>query len=81
MTSTRFTHIPYKGSAQAMVELIGGQVDLHVDQVMSAISHIRSGKVRALAVTTRIQRAVQLPEVPTFHESGVANFEARDSPR
>ena len=42
-TGARFTHVPYKGSAQAMVELIGGQVDLPVDQVMSAISHIRSG--------------------------------------
>ena len=75
-TGVKFTHIPYKGSAPAMVELMGGQVDLHVDQVMSAISHIRSGKVRAIAVTTRGKRSAQLPEVPTFDESGVRGFEA-----
>lgn len=75
-TSTRFTHVPYKGSAQAMVELIGGQVDLHVDQVMSALPHIRSGKVRALGVTTRKHRAAQLPDVPTLDEAGVTGFEA-----
>jgi tripartite-type tricarboxylate transporter receptor subunit TctC len=59
-----------------MIELMSGQVDLHVDQVMSAISHIRSGKVRAIAVTTRSKRSAQLPEVPTFDESGVRGFEA-----
>ena len=74
--SMKFTHIPYKGSAPAMIELMGGQVDLHVDQVMSAISHIRSGKVRAIAVTTRNKRSAQLPEVPTFDESGMPGFEA-----
>ena len=72
----KFTHVPYKGSAPAMVELMGGQVDLHVDQVMSAISHVRGGKVRAVAVTTRGKRSPQLPETPTFDESGLRGFEA-----
>lgn len=75
-TGTRFTHIPYKGSAPAMIELMGGQVDLHVDQVMSAISYVRSGKVRALAVTSRAKRSPQLPDTPTFDEAGVSGFEA-----
>jgi len=72
----KLTHVPYKGSAPAMVELMGGQVDLHVDQVMSAISHVRSGKVRAVAVTTRGKRSPQLPETPTFDEAGLRGFEA-----
>ena len=70
------THIAYKGSAPAMIELMGGQVDLHVDQVMSAISYVRSGKVRALAVTSRAKRSPQLPDTPTFDEAGVSGFEA-----
>ena len=78
-TGTRFAHIPYKGSAPAMIELMGGQVDLHVDQVMSAISYVRSGKVRALAATSRAKRSPQLPDTPTFDEAGVSGFEASGS--
>lgn len=72
----KLTHVPYRGSAPAMVELMGGQVDLHVDQVMSAINHVRSGKVRAIAVTTRGKRSPQLPDTPTFDEAGLRGFEA-----
>ena len=72
----KLTHVPYRGSAPAMVELMGGQVDLHVDQVMSAINHVRSGKVRAIAVTTRGKRSPQLPDTPTFDEGGLRGFEA-----
>lgn len=76
LTGVRLVTVPYaKGSAPAMVDLIGGRVDGFIDQVTSAINHIRSGRVRAIAVTTT-RRAAQLPEVPTLAESGVPGFEA-----
>ncbi len=76
LTGVRLTTVPYaKGSAPAMVDLIGGRVDGFIDQVSSAINHIKSGRVRAIAVTTA-KRAAQLPDVPTLAESGVPGFEA-----
>jgi tripartite-type tricarboxylate transporter receptor subunit TctC len=68
-------HVPYKGSGPAMTDLLGGQVPLMFDSVTSALTHIRAGKLRALAVTTAA-RVPQLPEVPTIAESGVPGFEA-----
>jgi tripartite-type tricarboxylate transporter receptor subunit TctC len=56
-----------------MIDLISGQVDVHFDQLTSSMSFIRSGKVRALAVTTKNAR-VALPEVPTLEEAGVPGF-------
>ena len=67
-------HVPYKGSGPGMTDLIGGQVPLMFDSLASALPHIRSGKIRAIAVTTA-QRAPQLPEVPTVAEAGYAGFE------
>ena len=67
-------HIPYKGSGPAMTDLLGGQVPLMVDSLSAALPHIRSGKIRAIAVTTA-QCVPQLPEVPTVAESGYAGFE------
>ncbi len=67
-------HVPYKGSGPGLTDLLGGQVQLMVDSLASALSHIRSGKVRPIAVTT-LQRVPQLPEVPTVAESGYAGFE------
>ena len=67
-------HVPYKGSGPAMTDLLGGQVPLMVDSLSAALPHIRSGKIRAIAVTTA-QRVPQLPEVPTVAESGYAGFE------
>ena len=67
-------HIPYKGSGPAIVDLIGGQVVLMIDSVASALPHLRSGKVRAIAVTT-LQRIPQLPDVPTIAEAGYPGFE------
>ncbi len=75
VTKTRFIHVPYKGSGPALVDLMGGQVDLMFDQMSSSASYIRSGKLRALAVTSE-KRAAIFPDVPTVAESGVPGFEA-----
>jgi tripartite-type tricarboxylate transporter receptor subunit TctC len=75
ISGARFTHIPYKGSGQALTDLMGGQVDLHFDQITSAASHIQGGKLRALMVTAP-QRVAMLPEVPTAAEAGYARFQA-----
>jgi tripartite-type tricarboxylate transporter receptor subunit TctC len=75
ISGARFTHIPYKGSGQALTDLMGGQVDLHFDQITSAASHIQGGKLRALLVTAP-QRVAMLPNVPTAAEAGYAQFHA-----
>jgi tripartite-type tricarboxylate transporter receptor subunit TctC len=75
ISGARFTHIPYKGSGQALTDLMGGQVDLHFDQITSAASHIQAGKLRALLVTAP-QRVPMLGEVPTAAEAGYPTFEA-----
>lgn len=71
----RLTEVPYKGSAPALVDLMGGQIDLVVDQLSSSAPHIQSGALRALAVMSR-ERDAMLPTVPTLREAGLANFEA-----
>ena len=68
-------HVPYKGSAPAHVDLMGGTVDIMFDNIVPVSPHVRSGKLKALAVTTP-QRAESLPNVPTMAESGFPNFEA-----
>ena len=68
-------HVPYKGSAPAHVDLMGGTVDIMFDNIVPVTPHVRSGKLKALAVTTP-QRAESLPNVPTMAESGFPNFEA-----
>jgi tripartite-type tricarboxylate transporter receptor subunit TctC len=75
MTGTQMVHIPYKGSAPAIADLLGGQVQIMFDNLPSAMSHIKSGKLRALAVTSS-ERFVTLPDVPTVAESGVPGFAA-----
>ena len=67
-------HVPYKGSSQAHLDVIAGQVQIMFDTTSSAIGHIRSGKLKALAVTTA-QRSAELPNVPTLAEAGVPGFE------
>jgi len=69
------THIPYKGAAQASNDLIGGQIDMYLSSVPTLIGHVRSGKMRALAVTSA-QRVADLPDVPTIAERGNPGFEA-----
>ncbi len=71
----RMTGVPYKGSGPALIDLLGGQVDSHVDQLTASMGYVRSGKIRALAVTTD-KRAPLLPDVPTLAEQGLAGFDA-----
>lgn len=68
------THIPYRGSSPAIIDLIAGQVQLSFDTMPSVIGHIRSGKLRALAVAAA-KRNPQLPDVPTMAEAGVKGVE------
>jgi len=68
-------HIPYKGSPPAHIDLMAGTVDIMFDNIVPVSPHIKQGKLKALAVTTRT-RAAALPDVPTMAESGFANFEA-----
>ncbi len=74
-TGLRMTGVPYKGSGPALVDLLGGQVDSHVDQLTASIGYIQSGRIRALAVTTD-KRAPLLPQVPTLSEQGLKGFDA-----
>jgi tripartite-type tricarboxylate transporter receptor subunit TctC len=67
-------HVPYKGSGPALTDLMGGQVQLMFDSLPSSISHVKSGKLRAIAVTTA-KRSSALPSVPTIAESGVPGFD------
>lgn len=67
--------IPYKGSAPALTDLLGGQIDLVVDQLTSSAAHIQSGNLRAVAVMSR-ERDPALPNVPTLREAGLKDFEA-----
>jgi tripartite-type tricarboxylate transporter receptor subunit TctC len=73
-TNTKITHIPYKGSAPALTDLVGGQIQLDFDTTSSAMSFIKSNKIKALAVMTP-QRSPQLPDVPTLVEAGVDGVE------
>lgn len=73
LTGVSMVHVPYKGAAPAVTDLLGGQVDLSFATVGSVLPHIRSGKLTALAVASR-QRSALLPQVPTFDEVGVKGF-------
>lgn len=69
-TSTSGVHVPYKGGAPAITDLLGGQVEISFQNINAVIQHIRSGKLRALAITSD-KRSPLLPQVPTLTESGV----------
>src|SRR6266850_1795063 len=74
MTGAKMTHVPYRGAAPALTDLIGGQVQVIFDNMPSVLQHIKSGTLRALAVTST-QRSEQLPEVPTVADT-VPGYEA-----
>ena len=73
-TGVRLLHVPYKGMAQALTDVLGGQVDSAVSSVPASVQHVNSGSLRALAVTSPRRLAVA-PSVPTFAEAGIANFD------
>ncbi|MFT3778527.1 MAG: tripartite tricarboxylate transporter substrate binding protein [Ottowia sp.] len=75
MTGADLLHVPYKGSAPAMTDLLGNQISIMFDNLPSAIQHVRSGKLRPIAVTTA-RRSPELPDVPTIAEAGVPGYEA-----
>ena len=74
MTGTELTHVPYRGAAPAVVDLLGGQIQVAFTEMATSLGHVRDGKLRALAVTTET-RAQALPDVPTLSEF-IPGFEA-----
>jgi tripartite-type tricarboxylate transporter receptor subunit TctC len=74
LAGIEMVHVPYKGSGQAIPDLIAGQIQLMVEPLASAMPHIRGGRVKALAITSR-QRVPSLPELPTAEEAGLPGFE------
>ena len=68
-------HVPYKGSAPAITDLLGGHVPIMFDSTIAILPHIKAGKVRAIAITGA-KRSPQLPDVPTFAEAGMPGFES-----
>ena len=75
MTGIRITHVPYKGDVPAMTDAMAGQIAMSVPTVVAATPYVKSGKLRAIAVTSR-SRVRSLPDVPTVAEAGVAGFES-----
>ena len=75
MAGVQMTHVPYKSSVAALVDLMAGRVDVMFDNIPSALPHIKAGKLRALA-TTGARRAAILPDLPTIAEQGLAGYEA-----
>jgi len=73
-TGAQMTHVPYKGSSQAHLDLISGSVQMMFDTTSSAMGHIKSGKLKPLAVTSP-KRSAELPDVPTLAEAGIPGFE------
>jgi tripartite-type tricarboxylate transporter receptor subunit TctC len=75
-TDVKITHVPYKGGAGAIADLVGGKIDLLFEPIPGTIPYIRSGRLRALGVTTR-ERSDTFPDVPTIAESGLPDYEYR----
>ena len=77
MAGVKLVHVPYKGGGPAMSDLVGGQVNLIFATTASAIPHLRSGRIKGIAVTTA-KRSALLPDLPTISESGLAGFDANN---
>ena len=75
MAGVTMTHVPYKGTSQAAVDLMGGQINLLFDSLVSVIPNARAGKVRVLGLTSN-RRAAAAPDIPTLHELGVSGYDA-----
>ena len=75
MTGVNMVHIPYKGAAPALNDLLGGQIPVMFDSLTGVIQQVKAGKLRALGVTS-LKRAPAAPEIPTLDESGIKGFEA-----
>lgn len=75
LAAVNIVHVPYKGSGQMMGDLLAGQVHIAFDQIASSIAHVKSGRLRALGISTA-KRSPLMPELPTIAESGVAGYEA-----
>lgn len=74
MTGTQITHVPYKGSAPAVTDLIAGQVQVMFDNTPNVLPHVRAGKLKAIAVSSK-KRSALAPEVPTVDEAGVPGYD------
>ena len=77
MAGVKMTHVPYKGGGPAMIDLVGGQVQLVYATAASAVPQIKAGKIKGLAVTTA-KRSALMPNIPTIAESGLPGFEANN---
>ena len=75
MSGTKLTHVPYKGSGPALVDLMGGQIQVMFENLPTALPYIQSGKLKALAVTS-LRRDPRLPNLPTVDEAGVPGYYA-----
>ncbi|GGH54413.1 MFS transporter [Comamonas phosphati] len=75
MAGVKMAHVPYKGSAPALTDVMGGQADLMFDTMLSSMPHVKAGKLKALAVTSS-QRSPSAPDIPTVAESGLPGYES-----
>src|SRR5207237_5074771 len=74
MAGVDIVHVPYKGSGQAVIDLIAGNVDMNFDSIPAVIQHVKAGELRAIAVTAR-KRASGLPDVPAIAENGYPGYD------
>jgi len=74
LAKVKLVHVPYKGSAPALADLIGGQISMYFSNILSAVPFVKSGRLRGLGVTSQ-QRSVVAPEIPTIAESGLPGYE------
>jgi tripartite-type tricarboxylate transporter receptor subunit TctC len=74
IANVQMNHIPYKGSGQAIIDLLAGQINMNFDTLPPVLPHIRAGKIKALAISTPKRLSI-LPDVPTFDEVGIKGFE------